>query len=112
MKRILLSLLMLVAAGCAHPEYIREDNALLIRENQAVYEFNLKLLDRLPATTEEQFAKKLALREIVNSAHHRADKALKLLADYLDSTEFVDDEDEAIIRNFAEFLAEEINRDQ
>lgn len=101
---------MMFVAGCAHPQGIRNDNATLIHENNALYEFNLKLLDRLPAETEEEFAKKMALREIINTAHYRADIALKLLAEYLDSTEFVDGEDETAIRNFAQFLVDELGQ--
>ncbi len=68
-----------------------DDIEMLKIEAQAHFDFNQKLLDRSKSSTSEDLQKKLQLIMISKLAHERTTRALQLLSEYLDSTEFMSD---------------------
>ena len=101
---------LLLVAGCQIPTQVSEDMGILHKNNNAMYQFNLQLLDEFPVTDEESITKKLQLRDVINTVYHRTKKAITLLAEYFDSTQYVDSESEDEMRTFFEELIEKVKK--
>lgn len=104
MKWALSLILILSCIGCSVPTNIKEDVAIIKAEEQALYDFNFKLIKKLRADTTEDLQKKIDLLTISRIAHSRAQKGLELLAEYLDSTEYIKNEDLALGDSLIELL--------
>lgn len=89
------SLITSMIAGCSAPQRVTDDIEMLKVEAQAHFEFNTRLLNRSISTNDEELQKKLRLIMISKIAHERTMRALQLLSEYVDSTEFLSDAEAA-----------------
>lgn len=78
-----------MTVGCSAPQRVVDDIAMLKLDAQAHYELNQKILERSISNNDEELQKKLKLTMISKIAHQRTMRGLRLLQEYLDSTEFL-----------------------
>ena len=92
-RALILGVLLAFCAGCEAPPKVAEDIALIQNEEAKMYEFNQELLKRLKTSTPEEIQRKIDLLTISRIAHHRVKTATNLLAEYLQSTEYLRKDD-------------------
>lgn len=86
---MVVSLIVSTTAGCSAPQRVTDDIEMLKVEAQAQFELNQRLLDKSISTNEADLRKKMKLIMISKMAHERTMRALQLLSEYVDSTEFL-----------------------
>ena len=71
------------------PTDVREDLLIIKTEEQAFYDFNVKLLKKLTVVTPEDVQTNIGYFKRASETHRKAQEALKLLGEYLDSSEYI-----------------------
>lgn len=95
-KLLFLVIFATLLAGCSVPARVMQDLMLIEQEEQKLYDFNTKLIKSLNIYSAEELSKKIELLTISRIAHHRVKTAIRLLAEYLESTEYLSKEDLSI----------------
>jgi len=112
MKICIVALFLLFCIGCQAPQQVVDDIKLIEVESKAFYEFNDTFLSRSNTTTPEELEKKLKLLTLNSTANQRIVRGLRLLQEYLGSTEYINETHLAItdetIRKIAQKVSERL----
>jgi hypothetical protein len=109
MKTGVVMLLLLLCIGCQVPQRVTDDIKLIEVESNAFYEFNDSFLSRSKTIAPEELEKKLKLLTLNSTANQRIVRGLRLLQEYLGSTEYVNETHLAITDEIVRKIAQKVS---
>ena len=107
-KLICTAIILAFFVGCNIPAQVRDDIQLIKANSSLIYSFNNEFIKRTKIQNTDEADKKMKLYNINETSYKRIERGVRLLAEYVESTVYLDETQMAITNDIINKIANQL----